>query len=208
MRGPAPGALLSKVDSGLSKSQRILSLKRCWRLSVGSEGSFPMGSSNHPQHEVLLGLLASAGASLTFVALVIFSEWLERQEWPAFGMLGIACWAVTGTLLIQLRYQRQVNWPSSSNQKVWLFARGFASVFSLGCQVLATFFGCPAGDAMAISSTNVFASAVAGSFLFKERFGRWKVASLFATLVGAVLVSKPARLGTLGAPRTCLSCSN
>ena len=161
-----------------------------------------MGSSKHPQHEVLPGMLASAAASLTFVALVIFSEWLERQEWPAFGMLGIACWVVTCTLLIQLRYQSHVSWPSNeNNQKVWLFARGFASVFSLGCQVLATFFGCPAGDAMAISSTNVFASAVAGSFLFGERFGRWKVASLFATLVGAVLVSKPARLGSaLGVP--------
>ena len=154
-----------------------------------------MGSSNHPQHEVLLGMLASALASLTFVALVILSEWLERQEWPAFGMLGLGNVVVAVGLFLKLRRQSQVNWPSSSNQKVWLFARGFSSVFALGCTVLATFFGCPAGDALAISSTNVFASAVAGSFLFGERFGRWKVASLFATLVGAVLVSKPERLG-------------
>ena len=43
-----------------------------------------------PRHQHLLGLLATAGGSLTFVVVVVAIEWLERQEWPALAMLGLA----------------------------------------------------------------------------------------------------------------------
>ena len=59
---------------------------------------------------------------------------------------------------------------------------------------MATVFGCPAGDALVMGSTNVLASAVAGCLLFGEAFGKWKVAAVLATVAGAVLVAKPERL--------------
>ena len=110
-------------------------------------------------------MLATAGGSLTFVALVVLTEWLEHQEWPAFAMLGSAGFIHGLALLVYLllpKIRKRAQWPSSLSMKIWTFARGFASIFALACTVLATFFGCPAGDTMALSSTNVFASAVAG----------------------------------------------
>ncbi|CAE7789935.1 YPL264C [Symbiodinium sp. CCMP2592] len=143
-----------------------------------------------PRHQHLLGLLATAGGSLTFVVVVVAIEWLERQEWPALAMLGLANSVVTIGLLALVR-QRKIQWPTKNNQRIWLFARGVSSVVGLVCAVLATFFDCPAGDTMAISSTNVFASAVLGCLLFGEAFGKLKIASVFVTTFGAVLVAKP-----------------
>ncbi|CAE7358220.1 YPL264C [Symbiodinium sp. CCMP2592] len=146
--------------------------------------------------EAILGMLAQAASSLTFAGVVVVSDWLEHQGWPAFAMLGVACVIMTLGLLVQLCSQSQVQWPTSSSQKVWLFARGFSSVFSLGGFVVATVFGCPAGDALVMGSTNVLASAVAGCLLFGEAFGKWKVAAVLATMAGAVLVAKPEFLFT------------
>ena len=172
-------------------------------------------------HEAL-GLLATAASSVSFAALVLLSDWLEHHDWPALGMLGLGSMLFTSLLLILIRRQASTLplnssltsssstlatlttsssssstlttfTSSSSSFFALLFLRGFFSVFATGGTVLATFFGCPAGDALAIASGNVFASAVAGAVLFGEAFGPWKARALVATALGALLVSKPQR---------------
>lgn len=170
-------------------------------------------------HEAL-GLLATAASSVSFAALVLLSDWLEHHDWPALGMLGLGSMLFTSLLLILIRRQASTlplnssltsssstlatlttssssstltTFTSSSSFFALLFLRGFFSVFATGGTVLATFFGCPAGDALAIASGNVFASAVAGAVLFGEAFGPWKARALVATALGALLVSKPQR---------------
>ena len=90
---------------------------------------------------------------LVYVCIYLFMSWTAQAN------------SVVTIGLLALVRQRKIQWPTKPNQRIWLFARGVSSVFALAFAVLATFFDCPAGDTMAISSTNVFASAVLGCFL-------------------------------------------
>eukprot|EP00439_Symbiodinium_sp_Y106_P069005 s551_g11.t2 len=185
---PTPRRTTGPGRTANTERQRRPEPRAPQRRPVGAAG--PAAAPRTEVEATAAGAPDAEDGSLTFVVVVVAIEWLERQEWPALAMLGLANSVVTIGLLALVR-QRKIQWPTKPNQRIWLFARGVSSVFALAFAVLATFFDCPAGDTMAISSTNVFASAVLGCLLFGEAFGKLKIASVFVTTFGAVLVAKP-----------------
>lgn len=143
-------------------------------------------------HSVQLGVAAMLAYSLINTAQLVSSKFMHDNGWPSWHIMAPAC--LVNVFPYSLACFLSGTPAPAWRQVKWLIVRTLFVEVGFVCAATAIHISNAPGDVQALTSVNVVVAAAMGRLVLKERL-RWiHSLALASSVVGALLISKPAFL--------------
>lgn len=139
---------------------------------------------------VLFGVFLTVMAGVAVTAEMIFSIAMLSMGWPYWRITALSCLLVMCPIGAVIVLARQP--APSPHQLKWVVLLGVFSAIYWGLAIVAAQIGVDAGDVATLTSVNIVVAAIMGRIFLHEPFRLLHFFSVVLSIVGAVLVARPA----------------